>query len=202
MADQAAPASTQANGAAAEPAPPAEGTAAELATFVKSFESWKASINNQLARIRKGSAPDADGKGPDGKAREGEVREDKTTTPALTRDDVKAALEVGKLQASLSAEALAEIEPEIEGLPFVEQARILRIAAKAAAKSEARPERASDHRPERAETRRATAAASRETVSRPETLADYVELAAKDPKRKAALDADPTFDPSELPRRR
>lgn len=174
--------------------PKADGTEAVPAYMTKAdFEAWAESfakkINAEQARLRKKlAAPTDEAPAP-------------AAAPAsvATMADVSAAFEIGKLEASLPAELVESLASELEGMSYPERARAYKIAA-LAARTGATP----THRPETGANTgpgRAATSARRESVPRPRTLVEYSALAAKDPKRKALLDADDTFDPSTLPYR-
>lgn len=114
---------------------------------------------------------------------------------------VKSAVTYGAIKTKLP-EAAAKIldAHESEGASYTELLRAAELAhtmfsAVNAGKSSA----AGD--PPAVPTGAAATSAPRTSPAHPRTLAEYAALAKSDPARKAALDADPTFHPDELPRR-
>lgn len=110
---------------------------------------------------------------------------------ALSRDDVAALVEIGRLQASVDP----SIVDALSGLnlsPVQERSILSEIA-----KTKGQPSKGRDAR----STLRATTSATRESAPKPRSLKEYAAIRKNDPERAKALEADPTFDPSSLPYR-
>lgn len=213
------PATQPGTGAAApsEPATGGDGTPATPLTaeavselFKKQLDAWAtpfaAKHNAEMAAFRRkigaGTAAEPTGTG--------ETPKPAAEPKALTLEDLKASREIGKLEAGLPPEALAAlVEDGYEDASPQEQARLLRIATKLhKAQSAAQAASPRDADPSRGVTPASTQTSARAAASavrdagptHPRSLSEYAALALKDPKRKAALDADDSFDPSQLPR--
>lgn len=116
-------------------------------------------------------------------------------TARTPQDDVNAAIELGELRAALPGEVRQAVLAEMADLPVTDQVKLLKIAALIG-----QPKQPGSTTDTLTTTARAAPSAPRSDVVRPRTLNEYMELSTKDPKRKAKLDADKTFDPSTLPR--
>lgn len=127
--------------------------------------------------------------------------------PALTVEDLDAAMSVGELRATLPKNLREKLQTMTEGMGHRERLKLYQAAAEIHAEAassgrvETTEEKSRGETPAQPRSSRAAVSAVRESAPRPQSLTEYVNLAKTDPKRKAALDADPDFDPSDLPRR-
>ena len=154
-------------------------------------------VNGELAAFRKKIEGQASG----GTPAQTESAPKGSEPKALTAADFGMLRELGRLEGSLPKDVQADLQgdEEFQAMTPNEQVRLLRQLAKRTASGETPGDRGADPKPK--SSPRATPAAGTTPPSRPKTLAEYAELAKSDPKRKAALDADDSFDPTELPRR-
>ena len=112
----------------------------------------------------------------------------------LSRQDVAALIEVGNLRAKadLSQDAL-EVITGLDLSPSQEAAILGALASNQPVSQKA----ARDAR----EIKRGTTSAPRQSAQIPTTQQQWLSLRKSDPKRFSDLNADPSFDPSELPMR-
>lgn len=111
----------------------------------------------------------------------------------LSRQDVAALIEVGNLRAktNLSQDAL-EVITGLDLSPSQEAAILGALASNQPVSQKARDAR---------EIKRGTTSAPRQSAQIPTTQLQWLSLRKSDPKRFSDLNADPSFDPSELPMR-
>lgn len=111
----------------------------------------------------------------------------------LSRQDVAALIEVGNLRAkaNLSQDAL-EVITGLDLSPSQEAAILGALASNQPVSQKARDAR---------EIKRGTTSAPRQSAQIPTTQQQWLSLRKSDPKRFSDLNADPSFDPSELPMR-
>lgn len=111
----------------------------------------------------------------------------------LSRQDVAALIEVGNLRAKadLSQDAL-EVITGLDLSPSQEAAILGALASNQPVSQKARDAR---------EIKRGTTSAPRQSAQIPTTQQQWLSLRKSDPKRFSDLNADPSFDPSELPMR-
>lgn len=111
----------------------------------------------------------------------------------LSRQDVAALIEVGNLRAkaNLSQDALEAITG-LDLSPSQEAAILGALASNQPVSQKARDAR---------EIKRGTTSAPRQSAQIPTTQQQWLSLRKSDPKRFSDLNADPSFDPSELPMR-
>lgn len=141
-------------------------------------------------------APAAQGQGAPGARAPGAAQTPQATGPAP--DDVGAMLQLVRLASDLGPAAERHLEKERQAGATVPE--LLRLAE--AMKVTRGAAVAQPSAPIAVPAGTAATSAARSSPSHPRTLNEYAELARKDPELKRALDADPTFDPSTLPRRR
>jgi len=109
----------------------------------------------------------------------------------LSRDDVDALIEIGRLHASVEP-SISEAIGNLNLSPVQEKSILSEIAKLKGQLRQGRDARS---------TQRATTSAARESAPQPRSLKEYAAIRKSDPERAKALDADPTFDPTKLPYR-
>lgn len=160
---------------------------------------YRKKINDELARLRRGGRSSETDDGADG----GNKRDDKPSY--LTRDDLDAdrrfSRALGRLEAAdIDSEELAAIEEETSEMTPAERARYVEAIARGMGLNSSKPQATRD----RDGRRRVNAGDGGKPPpppkpsNHPETFEEYRQIAKSDPKRKAELDADPTFSAVEL----
>ena len=156
--------------------------------FESQFASYRKTNNKEMEKLRRGAKPSPDSPAPS----------DSAPGAPLTREAVAEmvadAQRLGKLEASVPqairdvhADRMAEMAPATRSA-FLEGLAAAHVAASPkAGETPAQP------------SARAPNSAARTTVPFPTTQTEYFLIAKNDPKRRAALDADPSFDVSDLP---
>tara|TARA_Y100000310_G_scaffold340834_1_gene437956 strand:+ start:4145 stop:4747 length:603 start_codon:yes stop_codon:yes gene_type:complete len=112
----------------------------------------------------------------------------------FTQEDVQAMISAERLRAQVPETVRDKYAEQLNALPPQQQSLMMAMLADMAAQ----PGRGATLEKTSA---RATVAAQRETAPRPSSQVEYFRLRKDDPKRAAALDADPSFDPGDLPYR-
>lgn len=160
---------------------------AALAPYAK---KW----NGELADLRRAT------KRPAGEPAAAPASEDPAPTP-LTRADLDAMRELGRLEAKLDAAALAALQEDdaIKGLPLSAQAAVMRhlVAARSVTDKDrgGTPEATPNPPPARS-----GASAVKDPIPSVRSQAEFLELRRKDPKAAQRLLDSDDFDLSELPR--
>ena len=171
-------------------APTIDSLLGEVQRLTASLASYQSKTNKELAGLRR-------------KTKAGQVPAENHETPNGSRDAaggvseevVQAYVALGELRGRLDPDQLESLSDLLEGRSAIDQRAILEGVSRTSGKKlGSKPGR--DVR----STTRGAPPAARDSDPRPQTLAEYVDLAKSNPDKKARLDADPEFDPASLPR--
>lgn len=158
-------------------------------------KSWQKKINGEMADRRRG------GKSPD------EANDDQpekksaaaATRAALTDEDLDAATEIGELRAKLPKALLEEMADELKDMSHRQRRDALKMLVRGQGSRGETPNKSRDQESVSTRTPRGTPPPVSDPVPRPRSLQEYAQLAKTDPKAYARLNADESFDPSDLP---
>lgn len=169
----------------------------------KDFEAWTKKVNGELASFRKSKDPAPTGSHakpaePDGHSN-GTAQRD-----ADIKTELKLFREIGKLEAQLGDDLVAELEgdEDYQALSSAQQLTVLRAALRgrgATPTTEARGETPAKTGARRPQSSRAEPPATRDSVPRPRSQKEYLDLKKSDPKAAGELMKRDDFDPGQLP---
>lgn len=162
--------------------------------LTESYAKKEKAMNHELASMRRKMkrGPEADAALELAEASNGNGRD--VHADQLTRDDVSALIKVGSLRSQVSSSATVDAIQGLDLSPSQEAAILEAILAGA-------PNQPASQGRDAREIKRTATSAIRNSVPLPRSQREYLDLRKSDPKRYAALDADPAFDPTDLPYR-
>lgn len=170
-------------------APTIDSLLGEVQKLTASLANYQSKTNKELAGLRRrakaGQVP-AENQQPSTDSRD--------AAGGVSEEVVQAYVALGELRGRLDPDQLESLSDLLEGRSAIDQRAILEGVSRAGGKK-------SGSKPGRdARSTRGAPPAARDSDPRPQTLAEYVDLAKSNPDKKARLDADPEFDPASLPR--
>ena len=158
------------------------------ADFDRWADAFASKINGEQAALRKRI--------------EGSKAGGETPPVPATIDDVKLFREIGKMEAQLGDDLIADLGEEYTSATPAEQTRMLRLAAKLSARKPAAETAGQSSRgetPVSTQNARGMAPVSRSAIPRPRTQTEFAVLQKKDPQAARELILDNNFNLAALP---